>query len=321
MSTELTRRGAFGAVIGGAALGGAALTLAAGARPALAAAEMQGPLTSSVRRFKLGAFEVTTIHDGAISLPGPHPIFGENQSAEDVAAFAQANLLPPDQMQISFTVTLVNTGSELILFDTGNGVGRRPNAGQLLSRLAAAGVTPEQIDVVAFTHFHGDHIGGVIENGARAFPNARYAAGAVEFDHWTDIEHATDLILSNIEPLAEEMTMLNPGDAVVSGVEAFDSMGHTPGHLAYHIESEGQRLMITGDIANHYALSLARPDWHVRFDMDKEKAVAARKRVFGMIAADRIPFIGYHMPPPAVGYVMAEGEGFRFIPESYQLSL
>ncbi len=314
---EMTRRGAMGAAIGGAA----ALALAGGARPARAAAEMQGAMVPAVRRFKLGGFEVTTIHDGAVSMPGPHPIFGENQSAEDVAAFAEANLLPADQMQISFTVTLVNTGSELILFDAGNGVGRRPNAGLLLSRLAAAGVTPEQIDLVAFTHFHGDHIGGVIEDGARAFPNARYAASAVEFDHWTDIENATDLVISNVEPLADEMTMLAPGDALVSGIEVIDSMGHTPGHVSYHLESEGRRLVIAGDVANHYALSLARPDWHVRFDMDKEKAVAARQRVFGMIAADRIPFIGYHMPPPAVGYVVAEGQGFRFIPESYQLSL
>ena len=123
-----------------------------------------------------------------------------------------------------------------------------------------------------------------------------------------------------VEPLAAKMTMLVPGDAVVSGVEAVDSMGHTPGHISYHLESEGRRLMIIGDVANHYALSLARPDWHVRFDMDKEKAVEARKRVFGMIAADRIPFIGYHMPAPAVGFVKAEGQGFRYIPESYQLA-
>ncbi len=315
MTFETTRRGAITAALGGAA------ALGLGARPAQATAEMKGPMGPIVRRFALGGFEVTTIHDGAVTLPGPHPIFGENQSAEDVAAFAVENLLPADQMQIGFTVTLVNTGAELILFDAGNGARRRPDAGLLLQRLGQAGYAPEQVDLVALTHFHGDHIGGLMEDGAPAFPNARYACGAAEFDFWTEEENASDLVRSNVAPRAERMAMLAPGDALVSGIEAVDAMGHTPGHLSFHVESEGRRLMIAGDVANHYALSLARPDWHVRFDMDKEKAVAARKRVFGMIAADRIPFIGYHMPAPAVGYVKEEGQGFQYIPESYQLAL
>jgi glyoxylase-like metal-dependent hydrolase (beta-lactamase superfamily II) len=318
MTMTITRRGALGAGLG-AGLGGAA-ALAFGVGRAQAEAAMMGPLTPAARRFPLGGFEVTTILDGAVSVPGPHPIFGEDQSAEIVAEAARQAMLPADNLQIGFTVTLVNTGSELILFDAGNGAGRRPNAGLLLERLAAAGYAPEQIDIVALTHFHGDHIGGLMENGAPAFPNARYVCGAAEFDHWTAIDNATDLILSNIEPLAEQMTMIAPGDAVVSGVEAVDSSGHTPGHLCYHLENEGKRLLVFGDVANHYALSLQRPEWHVRFDMDKEKAVATRKRILDMLAVDRIPFIGYHMPTPGVGYVRAEGDAFRFIPETYQLA-
>ena len=108
---------------------------------------------------------------------------------------------------------------------------------------------------------------------------------------------------------------------VVSGIEAIDSRGHTPGHTCYHIESEGARLMVTGDVCNHYVVSMQRPDWHVRFDMDKEGAVAARKKILGMIAADRIPFVGYHMPYPAVGYAEVLGDGFRYVPASYQLNL
>jgi len=314
IATPLTRRRLLGAA--------ASATLLAAA-PGFAAAPLQGPARTAYRRFRLGDFEVTTLLDGAVALDGPYPIFGEDQFAEDVAALAQANLLPADRMTISFTVTLVNTGAELILFDAGNGAGRRPDAGALSGALAQAGIAPEQIDVVVITHMHPVHIGGLMENGAPAFPNARYVTGAKEFDFFskTPPERLAALIAANVAPLAEKMTFLEPGGAVAPGVEAVAAFGHTPGQLAYHVESAGRRLMITADAANHYVVSLQRPDWHVRFDMDKEGAAATRKALFGMIAADRIPFIGYHMPNPAVGYVEPLGAGFRFAPESYQLSL
>lgn len=309
-------------IVGGAALGLAAV---APGRPAHAAAPMQGLSRPMLYRFRLGAFEVTTLLDGAVQLDGPHPIFGENVFAEDVAELATANFLPPERMEIAFTVTLVNTGSELILFDTGNGdIGRRPAAGLLVGRLAAAGHTPEQIDTVVITHFHPDHIGGLTEDGAPAFPNARYVLPAAEYDFWSKADpegRIGKLVQDKVVPLADRATMIAPGAAVVSGIEAVDAAGHTPGHTAYHLESEGARLLLTADTANHYVASVQRPDWHVRFDMDKEKAVAARHRVLGMLAADRIPSIGYHMPPPATGYVEAMGEGFRWVPASYQLNL
>ncbi|MGL4404265.1 MAG: MBL fold metallo-hydrolase, partial [Notoacmeibacter sp.] len=89
----------------------------------------------------------------------------------------------------------------------------------------------------------------------------------------------------------------------------------------YRIESEGRQLVLTADTANHFVLSLQRPDWEVRFDMDKAAAAASRKSVFDMIATDRLPFVGYHMPFPAVGYVEKAAEGYRFVPETYQLDI
>ena len=320
----LTRRQAFAAT-------GAAAAMAALAGPARAAAPMQGPLTPHVYRFGLGDFEVTTILDGAIQIPGPHPIFGQNVDAADVMDLAEANFLPPDQMEIGFTQTVVNTGEKVILFDAGNGAGRRgKGAGLMRERLAAAGIAPEAVDIVAITHFHPDHIGGLMEDGAAAFPNAEYVLGAAEFDFWSPADKAVEgaptarvgkLTQSNVVPLAAKSKMIGPGDAVVSGIEALDSKGHTPGHLCYHVESEGERLVVLGDVCNHYVVSMQRPDWHVRFDMDKEGAAAARKNMLGMIAADRIPFVGYHMPYPSVGYVETMGEGFRYVPASYQLNL
>lgn len=315
------------ALLAGAALTGATLGMGL-PREAAAAAPKQGLLRPTFYRFPLGAFEVTTILDGAIQLDGPHPIFGQNASAEDVAALCVENFLPPDKLEIPFTVTLVNTGAEVVLFDSGNGARRRPNAGRLVALIGEAGIAPEQVDVVALTHFHPDHIGGLIEEGSPAFPNARYVIPSAEYDFWSDeslVSHEqlggnAQLVQTNVVPLAERASFIGGGDAVVSGIEAVASNGHTPGHTSYHLESEGERLVIFGDVCNHYVASMQRPDWHVRFDMDKEKAVAARREVLGMIAADRIPFVGYHMPPPAAGFIEAMGEGFRFVPASYQLN-
>lgn len=315
----LTRRAALAAP----AILGAALTGLASA-PATASVPLQGPLSSGVRRVKLGAFEVTTLHDGFVTAGDPHEIYGTDQPKATVHALAEANLLPTTAMVNNFTVTLVNTGRELVLFDTGNAPGRAPTTSRTLARLAEAGIRPEQINVVVITHMHGDHIGGLLTDGKPTFPNARYVMGAVEFDAWTKGGVPQDRaasVIPVVTPLADKTTFVAPGQSVVSGVEAVEAFGHSPGHLAFHIESEGRRLMVTGDLANHFVFSMQRPEWEVRFDMDKAAAAASRKRVLGLIAADRIPFVGYHMPFPAIGYLEPMGTGFRYIPESYQLAV
>ncbi len=147
---------------------------------------------------------------------------------------------------------------------------------------------------------HGDHIGGLMAaDGVTPFyPNARYVTGGAEHNHWSG--QANEGFDKNVKPLNEKFTFLDDGGAVVSGITAMAAFGHTPGHMAYVVESGGERLAITADTANHYVWSLQFPDWEVRFDADKAAAAATRKALFGMIAADRIPFIGYHMPFPGM---------------------
>ena len=126
---------------------------------------------------------------------------------------------------------------------------------------------------------------------------------------------------ANVTPFRDRMTFLKNESEVVPGIRAIDAPGHTPGHMAFHLESEGKRLLIGADFCNHYVLSLQRPDWEVKFDADKAKAAATRKALLGMLAADRIPFTSYHMPFPSVGFIETASEGYRFVPASHQLTL
>lgn len=294
--------------------GAAALPLAASlSRPAHAAAEMMGARLPLFNRVKLGGFEVTTLLSGTATRPDPQTIFGMNVTAEEFAQVSADNLIPTDKAQFFFTPTLVNTGSELILFDTGL------NAAGITAAVAAAGYTPDQVDAVVITHMHGDHIGGLLSDGAPTFANARYITGAVEFDSMKDA--GNEAFEANVRPLAERFAMIGDGDSVASGVTAMFAPGHTPGHMAYMLESNGAQLLLAVDFANHYVWSLAYPDWEVRFDRDKAQAAQTRRKLLDMLAADKIPFVGYHLPFPGLGYAATRGEGFQYVPASYQLIL
>lgn len=298
-------------------------------RAASAAPEMADVPPPLWNRFTLGGFEVTVINDGLSPGDGPHPIFGQDQPAEKVAALLEDNFLPADRFVNAYTPTLVNTGEELVLFDTGNGEGgREKGVGQLRKRLGDSGYSPEDVTMVVLTHFHGDHIGGMTEGEDPAFPNARYVMGQAEYDYWTDPERMSGgtegnakLVEAKVAPFAQDATFIGDGDTVVSGITAMAAPGHTPGHMIFMLESDGRRLALTADTANHYVASLQRPDWHVQYDTDKEQGAATRKKVFDMIASERIPFIGYHMPFPAAGYAEKLDVGYRFVPVSYQLWL
>ncbi len=308
--TTLSRRHAL---LAGATLPFAAPALLS-ARPALAAAPQQGPASALFNRAKLGAFEVTTILAGTRAGDKPQETFGMNVTPEEFAAASAANFIPADKTFNFFTPVVVNTGAELVLFDTGLA------SDVTTAALASAGITPDQIDIVVLTHMHGDHIGGLSNDaGEVTYANARYVTGATEHNNWSTA--ANEGFDAKVKPLNDKFTFLDDGGAVVSGITAMAAPGHTPGHFTYMLESNGARMAILADATNHYVWSLAYPDWEVRFDQDKAQAAATRRTILGMLATDKIPFAGYHMPFPGVGFVEANGDGFRYVPASYQLML
>ncbi|KIN63289.1 Metallo-beta-lactamase family protein [Sulfitobacter noctilucicola] len=292
----------------------AALPLAAAtATSTHASAPLQGAGTAPFQRVSVGGFDVTTILAGSRSVPDPQTIFGMNVDAETFGEVSAAAHLPTDAAQFFFTPTVVNTGAELVLFDTGL------SADGTLAALQAAGYSADQVDIVVLTHMHGDHIGGLMQGDAPTFSNARYVTGQVEYDNWAKAEN--EGFDTKVKPLAEQMTFIGDGGSVASGITGMSAFGHTPGHMVYMIESDGKQLVLGADFANHYVWSLAHPDWEVKFDQDKEAAAKTRRRLLDMMAADGTPFVGYHMPWPAFGYVETAGDGFKYVPHSYQLLL
>ena len=288
---------------------------------------MTREIQSVVQKFRLGDAWVTTILDGAQWRTPLNPPFAMDKSEAELQAIGQANRLPWTGFQNSFTPTLIQTGKDLVLFDVGFGAaGRDSGCGQLRHRLTDAGYHPDDVTIVALTHVHPDHILGLWEGDELAFPNARHMIGRVEFDAWMSGEKIPpqrqanrQMFLDHVAPLAEQMTFLEDGDQVAAGLSAEAAFGHSAGHMMFRFTQQAQQLLIWGDLTNHYVYSLKYPDSPVGFDDDKAQAASSRNRVLDMAATDDLLVSGHHMPFPSIGYVERDGDGYRWVPASYQI--
>lgn len=279
---------------------------------------------SSIYAFDLGRFRIACLLDAADIRTGLAASFALGEPEAQLRELATANFIDPDRYQHPFIPIFIDTGAAKVLFDTGLG---EPES-KLLNGLAQIGVTADDIDLVVLTHGHPDHIGGLITQGGPTFGRARYVFGREEFDFWLRGENVRqarlanrELFMRNCAPLSGLAAFVRPGDEILPGVTSIDAAGHSPGLLAFRIESEGERLLIWSDTCLHYILSLQRPDWQAAVDDDKDKAVSTRRRLLAQAADERILVAGYHMPFPGLGHVERAGNAFRWIPVSYQLNL
>ncbi|MEM6896315.1 MAG: MBL fold metallo-hydrolase [Pseudomonadota bacterium] len=273
--------------------------------------------TQKARTFTVGDFAVTTLLAGTGQRDEPQGTFGMNVSAEEFARVSEENFISAETYQGFFNPVVVQTGSETILFDTG-----LPGDG-VPSALAEVGLSPADITHVVLTHMHPDHIGGMTGDAGEVYTNASYVTGRREYDFWTGQgagNRIFDMMAQKVTPFAEKMRFLDEGGEVRPGITAMGAFGHTPGHMVYMLDSGDAQLLITADMANHHVWSLANPDWEVRFDGDKSAAAGTRRRILTMLAEERIPMVGYHMPFPAAGYVETRGDGFHWVPVTYQMT-
>lgn len=281
----------------------------------------------SVQRFQLGSFSVSTVLDGAHWREPLKPPFAIDKSDEDLAAIGHANHLPWDKFQSSYCLTVIDTGTERILIDTGFGSsGRDSGVGLLRDRLSILGLSPEDISIVALTHVHPDHILGIREGDSLSFPNARHMIGQREFDEWKRGDlippqrtKNREMFTQLIEPLSDRLTFLTDGQSLTSGVTAEAAFGHSVGHMMYRIESEGNQILVWGDLCNHFVFSLQHPESPVGYDDDKDLAIQSRLRVLDMAAQDGLLVAGFHMPFPSVGFVERSDDSYRWVPASYQI--
>ena len=274
-------------------------------------------------RFKVGSFTVTTVHDGFFARPLEG--FVRNAPLADVQAVLRDAFLPQDRLVIPFTVTFLDTGRDLVVFDSGNGV-TAPAAtnGRMIANMRAAGIDPARVTRVVMSHFHGDHVNGLLNaEGAAAFPNAEVIVPEAEIAWWGDATNETRSpegqrgtfanSARRLAPYAARLRRIGPDAEVIPGVRSVAAYGHTPGHTCYHVADGADQMMFVADTSNRPELLARRPDFHIVFDFDAVAAEATRRRIYDRVATDRIRITGYHFPFPANGYLAKEGSGYRFI--------
>lgn len=274
--------------------------------------------------FKVGDIEVITISDGTWFKPHD-PAFVRNATVAETKAALAAAGLANDTVPIPFTVTVVRSGGRTIMFDSGTGAQLAPTAGKLAANMKAAGVEPEKIDMIIVTHFHPDHIFGLMQKdtNAQVFPNAEIIVPNAELSYWADPglvaklpENRKGLAVRIQATLAnwKNVTRIEDGAEVAPGIVAVAAYGHTPGHTTYMVGSGKDQLAVLADITNMPALFVRNPGWHAVFDSDPVVAEASRRRIFDRVVADKTIMTGYHYGMPGAGRIEKDGNGYSFVP-------
>jgi glyoxylase-like metal-dependent hydrolase (beta-lactamase superfamily II) len=282
-----------------------------------------------VYQFRLGDMRITHILEGHVVRHDLHPFVATNATPAEVEALANRHHLPYPALEHSFTTTLIETAGKLVAIDPGFGENSpMPSAGYFSGTLPAAGYTSDDVDIVLISHSHPDHIGNLMTAGRATFANAEVVYGRREFDYWQRGENIADFRKPTLElfqkvalPLQDRLRFIDPEDTIAPGITAVDAFGHSAGHLAFHIESAGQQLMMLNDTVAHYVASFAQPDWAFSMDDDPDAAAETRRRLLTQVSQDNIPVTGFHIPFPSIGYVETAGTGFVFKPASYQFNV
>jgi glyoxylase-like metal-dependent hydrolase (beta-lactamase superfamily II) len=294
----------------------AALALALGLSAQAAAPQLKAQ-NPGYYRMMLGDIEVTALNDGNFMMPVAKVL--TNIKPETLKSDLAKNYLPPEIVPTSVNGFLVNTGTKLVLVDSGAGKLFGPTLGGLLANLKASGYTPEQVDEIYITHSHGDHIGGLSADGKPVFPNAIVRMSKAE----ADFALKGDAGKAMLEPYVaaghfKPFELQDKGDVeLVPGVRAIDAHGHTPGHANYVIESQGQKLVFWGDTLHVAAAQFPDPTVTANFDSDSKAAMPWRLKLFKEAASQGEWVAGAHLSFPGIGHLRAEGKGYFYLPVNY----
>ena len=277
-------------------------------------------------RMMLGEFEVTALSDGTVSLPVDKLLTNTRPGQVD-RALARAALKVP--VETSVNGYLINTGAKLVLVDTGAAGLFGPTLGNLAANLKAAGYQPEQVDAVLITHAHPDHVGGLMAGDKLAFPNATVHIDQHDVDFWlsqANLDKAPDDskgffkgAMASLNPYlaAGKLKPFNGDTDLLPGIKAHASPGHTEGHSTYIVESQGQKLVLWGDLMHGAAVQFAAPSVTIQFDTDSKRAAAERKKAYAEAARQGYWVAAAHLSFPGLGHLRSEGKGYVFVPANY----
>lgn len=305
------------------------LGLAFPASPVSAAAPMVKTQAPGFYRIMLGDFEITVLNDGTVDLPVDKLL--SEPAAQTDAILKKSYLSSP--LEVSDNAFLINTGSRLVLVDTGAGTLFGPTLGNLVANLRAAGYRPEQVDDILLTHMHPDHVGGLFANGQRVFANAIVHADKHEADYWlskanmakasADSKGFFQGAIASVQPYVDagKFQPFDGNSEIVPGVSSVASPGHTVGHTAYLVESKGQDLLLVGDVIHVESVQFNDPSVTIGFDTDAKEAAGSRAKVFTRAYQDGALIGAAHLSFPGLGHVRAKGSAWQWIPVNYTTQL
>jgi glyoxylase-like metal-dependent hydrolase (beta-lactamase superfamily II) len=273
-------------------------------------------------RYKVGSIEVTALYDGIWKKPHD-PAFIKNASVEETKDALDRGGLTTEFVSIPLTVVVLRVGDRTIMIDSGSGGQWVPTAGKFTANMEAAGIDPATIDTILISHFHPDHIFGLMSKGTNApvYPNAELIVSATEYKWWTEPGRVEKLPearkglgrrVAAVFPTWKNFRLVEGEPEVVPGIRFVSTPGHTPGHSAFHVSSGGEQLMISNDVAYVPALLAPHPEWQGAYDQDGPLAVETRRKLLDRVIAERMMICGAHFPFPGTGSFVKDGNGYAF---------
>lgn len=289
---------------------------------------------SAFHNFRLGELELTVVSDGHIVFDPKQPILAPGISEEEVNKVLENYYLPTEYVDIAMNVLVIQHKEKTVLIDSGAGITMGENSGWLLNNLRIAGIDPSVVTDIILTHAHSDHIGGVLdETGNLSFPNAQVYLTKAEHDFWLAdhvnlsksklgdkewfINFSVDIIKRAKDKLGDKLRLVETDATIFDFLKLISAPGHTPGHVAVMISSQGESLFHLGDTSHTHVLLFEHPEWGFEADYDFEQGVQTRIKLMSELADGRQRAFSFHLPFPGLGHVGRHNGAFTWIAETF----